>query len=99
MASYYRCYQNHFIGRIFSDGFSNLSFLGLLIISSLIPLYYFNFKKKRKVFLGDSGSLLLGTIVAIYTFNLLGNNYVFQTGFEINKLFSILIILYPLIDL
>ena len=84
----------------FSDGFSNLSFLGLLIISSLIPLYYFNFKKKRKVFLGDSGSLLLGTIVAIYTFNLLGNNYVFQTGFEINKtFFSIIITLYPLIDL
>lgn len=84
----------------FSDGFSNLSFLGLLIISCLIPLYYFNFKKKRKVFLGDSGSLLLGTIVAVYTFNLLGNNYVFQTGFEINKtFFSIIITLYPLVDL
>ncbi|MDB4301142.1 hypothetical protein N9926_01535, partial [Flavobacteriaceae bacterium] len=36
--------------------------LFVLLIFSLIPLYYFNFKKKRKVFLGDGGSLLLGTM-------------------------------------
>ena len=85
---------------LFSDKSSNLSLLGFLIITSLVPLYYFNFKKKRKVFLGDSGSLLLGTVVAIYTFYVLGDNYVFKKGFDINKtFFSILIILYPLIDL
>lgn len=84
----------------FSDGFSNLSLLGLLVVSCLVPLYYFNFKKKRKVFLGDSGSLLLGTVVAIYIFYVLGDNYIFKTGFEINKtIFSIMVVLYPLIDL
>ena len=77
-----------------------LSPLILLLIISLIPLYYFNFKKKDKVFLGDAGSLLLGTIVSIYIFNTLGDSFSFKVGFQINKvLFCFLVILYPLIDL
>ena len=31
-----------------------------IIFFSLIPLYYFNFKNKSKVFLGDGGSLFFG---------------------------------------
>ena len=72
----------------------------VLLVLSLLPLYYFNFKKKRKVFIGDGGSLLLGTMVSIYIFYILGNEYEFKVGFQLNKaLFAVLIILYPLIDL
>lgn len=79
---------------------TDLSVLSLMLISSIIPLYYFNFKIKRKVFLGDGGSLLLGTIVSIYCFYILGDYFSFKNGFEMNKtLFSILVILYPIIDL
>ena len=79
---------------------TDLSVLSLLLISSIIPLYYFNFKIKRKVFLGDGGSLFLGTIVSIYCFYILGDYFSFKNGFEMNKtLFSILVILYPIIDL
>ena len=79
---------------------TDLSVLSLLLISSIIPLYYFNFKIKRKVFLGDGGSLFLGTIVSIYCFYILGDYFSFKNGFEMNKtLFSILIILYPIVDL
>jgi UDP-N-acetylmuramyl pentapeptide phosphotransferase/UDP-N-acetylglucosamine-1-phosphate transferase len=79
---------------------TDLSVLSLMLTSSIIPLYYFNFKKKTKVFLGDGGSLFLGTIVSIYCFYILGDLFTFKTGFYINKtLFSILVILYPIIDL
>jgi len=79
---------------------SPLFILGVMVIFSLIPLYYFNFKKKRKVFLGDGGSLLLGTVISIYIFHVLGNDYTFKPVLEINKVaFSILVILYPLVDL
>ena len=72
----------------------------IILILSLIPLYYFNFKKSQKVFLGDSGSLLLGTIVSIYIFYVLGNEYQFKEGFQMNKvLFTVLVMAYPLIDL
>ena len=74
--------------------------LGFLTISSLLPLYYFNFKKRGKVFLGDGGSLLLGTMVMIYLLYLLGPNYNLKPEFQINKvLVSVLVVLYPLLDL
>ena len=84
----------------FSEGLTALAPLGLLVTTSILPLYYFNFKKKRKVFLGDGGSMLFGTLIMIYTLNILGKNYVFKEGFEVNKtLFVILILFYPLVDL
>ena len=84
----------------FSGNQTALNPLVTLLILSLLPLYYFNFKKERKVFLGDGGSLLLGTIVSIYIFYMLGEQYTFKTGFQINKtLFAVLVVLYPLIDL
>ena len=84
----------------FSANQTILTPLSILLVFSLIALYYFNFKKKSKVFLGDGGSLLLGTIISIYIFYVLGNQYTFKAGFQINKvLFSILILIYPLLDL
>lgn len=83
-----------------SNGLTSISNLGFLISISIIPLYYFNFKSKRKIFLGDGGSLFLGTIIAIYCFFVLGKEYEFKSNLEINKtIFSILVIFYPLIDL
>ena len=85
---------------IFSSEFTPLYSMGLTLILAILPLYYFNFKRKRKVFLGDSGSLFLGTIVSIYSFYLLGDNYLINEHFSINKtLFSIIVLIYPLLDL
>ena len=85
---------------LFSANQTALITLSILLVLSILPLYYFNFKKKRKVFLGDGGSLLLGTIVSIYIFHVLGPEYSFKDGFQINKvLFAVLIIVYPLVDL
>ena len=84
----------------FSASSTLLKPLGILVVFSLMPLYYFNFKKKQKVFLGDGGSLLMGTIISFYVFYVLGDDYVIKTEYNINKvLFSISILAYPLIDL
>ena len=84
----------------FSKGLTALVPLGLLIIASILPLYYFNFKKKRKVFLGDGGSMLLGTLCMIYVLEILGEKFIFQPKLLINKtLFVILVLIYPLFDL
>ena len=74
--------------------------LGMIIIFSLIPLYYFNFKKENKVFLGDAGSLFLGSMISILVFHVLGAEYDFKDEFNANKaIFSIGLIVYPLFDL
>tara|TARA_B100001059_G_scaffold235195_1_gene280063 strand:+ start:1725 stop:2654 length:930 start_codon:yes stop_codon:yes gene_type:complete len=85
---------------LLNNNFSNLYLLGSIIIISILPLYFFNFKKKKKVFLGDSGSLLLGTLIAIYIFFILNDQYILNPKWTLNKtLFSVLLILYPLVDL
>ena len=84
----------------FSNDFTSLAPLGFLVITSILPLYYYNFKKKRKVFLGDAGSMLLGTFAMIYILQTLGENFMFKPELASNKtLFVILVIIYPLVDL
>jgi len=84
----------------FSSGLTVLAPLGFLITASILPLYYYNFKKKRKIFLGDGGSMLLGALCVIYTLYVLGNGFQFDPDFLINKtLFAVLVLLYPLTDL
>ena len=83
-----------------SNDYTYIAPLGFLVITSILPLYYYNFKKKRKVFLGDSGSMLLGTLVMIYSLYSLGEQYNFRPGLALNKtLFIILVLIYPLVDL
>ncbi len=75
--------------------------LSILILALLIPLLYFNFRKeKKKVFLGDSGSLFLGGLVSIYVMHILSNDYLIKEAFDINKIFYVLsILIYPIIDI
>jgi len=85
---------------IFSYRTTSLSIMSISFIGAILPLYYFNFKQKGKVFLGDGGSLLLGTVLAIYTFHVLGDEFEFDPLFKINKtLFVVLTLFYPLADL
>ena len=77
--------------------YSNLS---IILIASIIPLYYFNFRKKNKVFLGDSGSLFLGGIISIYVIRILTKDYIIKSEYDIHKiLFVISILFYPIIDI
>ena len=71
-----------------------------IILSSIIPLFYFNFKKSKKVFLGDSGSLVLGGIASIYIIYILTNDYVIIKDYDLHKLlFVISIFIYPIVDI
>ena len=72
----------------------------ILILFSFIPMYYFNFRKKNKIFLGDSGSHFLGGIVSIYTIYILSQGYIIKPDFDIHKiLFVFSILSYPTIDI
>tara|TARA_X000000950_G_C13911704_1_gene659246 strand:+ start:3520 stop:4458 length:939 start_codon:yes stop_codon:yes gene_type:complete len=76
------------------------SILSLIILSSILPFLYFNILSKKKVFLGDSGSLFLGGVVSILVLNILSNNYVIKEQYDINKILYVISILsYPIIDI
>mgnify|MGYP001457436374 CR=1 FL=1 len=84
----------------FSSTSSDMFFLTIIILGSLVPLYFFNFRRKNKVFLGDSGSLLLGAIVSIYVLKILSQDYSIKPEFDLNKvIFVVSILSYPIFDI
>ena len=84
----------------FSMKTTAFKYLSLSLVTTFIPLLYFNFKKNKKVFLGDSGSLFLGGVVSVYVLEILSPTYLIKSEFDINKvLFVISILFYPIVDL
>ena len=84
----------------FSSSNTGFSYLSVVIISVIIPLYYFNLKKENKVFLGDSGSLFLGVVVSIYVLKVLSQQYLIIEKYDLNKIiFVISILFYPIVDI
>ncbi len=83
----------------FSKYTSDLLFLSTIILSSIVPVLIGNFSKNKKIFLGDSGSLFLGTIASIYIMSVLSNFYLIKPEFDLNKIiFVISIFFYPIVD-
>ena len=84
----------------FSSKTTDFFILTIIIIFSLIPLYYFNYRKKNKIFLGDSGSLFLGGIVSIYVIYILSQEYIIKEDYDLHKIiFVISLLIYPIIDI
>lgn len=52
-----------------------MAFLGAAIMGSLVGFLYYNFQKgKKKIFMGDTGSLTIGFLVAVFTIRFLEVN-------------------------
>lgn len=50
-------------------------FLAMITLGSLVPFFFHNvFGRTSKMFLGDGGSLLLGMVLTLFTFNTLSSN-------------------------
>ena len=70
-----------------------------IIISALLGFLWFNFNSNKKVFLGDAGSLFLGSIMAFILFYILDSESSLVTDSLISKpLLAVLLLLYPLVD-
>lgn len=76
---------------------NSLTFLNLICIGGLISLYYFNLKKQKKIFLGDAGSLFLGSLICLNLYHYLDFNQTVVKGNRV--LLSVAILFYPLFDL
>ena len=71
----------------------------ITLIGSLIGFLIFNFRANKKVFLGDFGSLLIGSIVTYFIFSILNSNNQIITDNWVNRsLIAVLLLIYPLTD-
>ena len=78
----------------------SLNSLALILVCILLPLYYFNFKKRKKVFLGDAGSLFLGGINVLFILHLLNPDTTLTHWDSKNRLLiGGALLFYPLFDL
>ena len=71
----------------------------ITLIGALIGFMIFNFKSHKKVFLGDFGSLLIGSVITYFIFSILHSNNQIITDNWINRsLIAVLLLIYPLTD-
>ena len=71
----------------------------LTLIGALIGFLIFNFRSEKKVFLGDFGSLLIGSVITYFIFSILHSENQIVTDNWINRsLIAVLLLIYPLTD-
>ena len=71
----------------------------LTLIGALIGFLIFNFKSYKKVFLGDFGSLLIGSVITYFIFSILhSGNQVITDNWVNRSLIAVLLLIYPLSD-
>ena len=71
----------------------------LTLIGALIGFLIFNFKSYKKVFLGDFGSLLIGSVITYFIFSILhSNNQIITDNWVNRSVISVLLLIYPLTD-
>ena len=71
----------------------------LTLIGALIGFLIFNYKSEKKVFLGDFGSLLIGSVITYFIFSILHSGNQIVTDNWVNRsLISVLLLIYPLSD-
>ena len=75
------------------------NYLVLSFCLSLSVFLFFNYSVKKKIFLGDTGSLGLGLCIAVLSLGYLNTDHPTYNLFPINpSLFVVLMLAYPLLD-
>ncbi len=73
--------------------------LSATLIGSLISFLFFNFSKENKIFMGDSGSLIVGFVIAVLTVAFIQSNEVAHAHHVPNApTVAILVLAIPLFD-
>ena len=76
--------------------------ISLATIATLLAFLRFNFSVKRKIFMGDTGSLVIGLVLGLLTFKLLSLEVDAYTSLSFNReqlpLFLISVLFVPLLD-
>ena len=71
----------------------------LTLIGALIGFLIFNYKSEKKVFLGDFGSLLIGSVITYFIFSILhSGNQIITDNWVNRSLIAVLLLIYPLSD-
>ncbi len=81
------------------NGEQGLALISLALIGALCSFLYYNFSNKRKIFMGDTGSLLIGFLLAFQGISFLKEQAAFPTYYIVNApVFVLAVLSFPFID-
>ena len=87
------------IGAILSVSSKEMELVVPAVAGALVGFLTYNFNPNKKVFLGDTGSLLLGSIMTFFVFYTLNSSsFIVTDSYMSRPLFVILLLIYPLGD-
>ena len=87
------------IGGIVAVSSAEMNLVIPSIVGAVTGFLFFNFNPSKKVFLGDTGALLLGSVIAFFIFYMLDNDsYIITDSLISRPLLVVLLIIYPLAD-
>jgi len=78
----------------------SLATIAIAVIGALIPFLRLNFSKKNKIFMGDTGSMILGFLIAFFTISFIyrGQTNALGQYHHDAPVLAMAILFYPLID-
>jgi UDP-N-acetylmuramyl pentapeptide phosphotransferase/UDP-N-acetylglucosamine-1-phosphate transferase len=86
-------------GAILSVSSKEMELVVPVIVGSTVGFLSYNFNPNKKVFLGDTGSLLLGSVMSFFIFYTLNtSSFIVTDGYISRPLFVVLLLIYPLAD-
>jgi UDP-GlcNAc:undecaprenyl-phosphate GlcNAc-1-phosphate transferase len=86
-------------GAILSVSSKEMELVVPVVVGALVGFLAYNFSPNKKVFLGDTGSLLLGSVMAFFIFYTLNSSsFIVTDRYMSRPLFVILLLIYPLTD-
>lgn len=82
------------------NGNNSMFFLSICIVGSLISFLIFNLSKKEKIFMGDTGSMVIGFLLAYQAINFMSVEFNPNFMIQSNKspIFVLALFSFPLID-
>lgn len=82
------------------DGEYSLATISIALIGALIPFLRLNFSQKNKMFMGDTGAMIIGFLLAYFTVNFISNAQtdIGSVYYKNSPAIALAILFYPLID-
>ena len=82
------------------DSDYSLATISVALTGALIPFLRLNFSDKRKIFMGDTGSMIVGFLLAFFAVSFISNSQVIEisTFHKASPALVLAILFYPLMD-
>ncbi|WP_412984124.1 MraY family glycosyltransferase [Pontimicrobium sp. IMCC45349] len=84
----------------YQTGNNDAATVAFILAGALIPFLRVNFSSKRKMFMGDTGSMIIGFLLAFFAVRFIADSQVNETSIYYNSapVISIAVLFFPLLD-